>query len=494
MRFALLFVLLLPALARAADPPLGAVLVAQNLTHPLYATYAPGDFSRLFIVEQGGKIKILNLATNTVLPVPFLDVTSRVASNWLEYGLLGLAFHPDYAHNGFFYVNYTPPNGTIADTLVARYHVSANPNVADASSAANILRFDFGTRREHRAGWMSFGPDGYLYISTGDGGEGDPDNAAANTTTLRGKILRIDVNGPDGIPGTADDDGFPANANKNYQIPPNNPFAASATNAKEIWAFGLRNPWRCSFDRLTGDLYIGDVGQSAREEVDFQPAASPGGLFYGWRCKEGSLTNTTCGSTAPQVAPIYEYPRDVGICVTGGYVYRGCAMPELRGTYIFADYQTSKLFSFRYSPSTGLTNYTVRTSEISAGGGSVALVSSLGEDAYGELYYCNWSAGQVYKIRPRTLAGPDCNHNNISDLCEIAANPALDYDSNGILDACENICPADFNRDGGVDGADVEEFYAAWSAGQPRADVNHDGGIDGSDVSAFFEAWEAGGC
>lgn len=386
--------------------------IASGLSSPLQVTSAPGDATRLFVVERGGRVKIVNIPGNTVNTTAFLDVSSLVTTSWLEYGLLSIVFHPDYAHNRVFYVNYTPipASGTIADTLVVRYKASAtNPAVADTSTAQVILRFGFGTRREHRSGWMGFGPDGYLYITTGDGGENDPDGAAQNLTLLRGKLLRIDVNGPDGIPGTADDDGFPSDANKHYIIPPTNPYFGSVTNAQEIWASGLRNAWRASFDRETGDLWIGDVGQSQREEVDFQAAGAAGGRNYGWRCTEGTfctgLSGCTCNGAA-LTPPIHEYTHSVGLSVTGGYVYRGCAIPDLRGTYIFGDYQNSKYFSFRLSSGV-VTNYTDRTAELAPGGGlTINTPASFGEDANGEIYFCDYGGGEVFKIVPRAAPPP----------------------------------------------------------------------------------------
>jgi glucose/arabinose dehydrogenase len=407
-RLAIAAGLLATAGAAMAQTLLTTTRVASGLNHPLCIAHAPGDANRLFILEQGGRIRILNLATGVVNPVAFVDISGSVATNWLEYGLLGIAFHPNYQTNGFFYINYNPNNLTVADTLIARYHVSANPDVADPASATTILRFGYGTRTQHRAGWMDFGPDGYLYLTTGDGAESDPDNAAQNTTILRGKLLRLDVNGPDGIPGTPDDDGFPADANKLYCIPQTNPFFGSATNAQEIWAYGLRNAWRCSFDRLTGDLWIGDVGQATREEVDFQPAGAPGGRNYGWRCTEGTIctgfTGCTCNSPT-LTAPVYEYAHTIGLSVTGGYVYRGCVIPDLRGTYVFGDYQMSKMFSFRYNGT--VTNYTDRTAELAPGGGlNLSTPSALGEDLSGELYICDYGGGEVFKIVPRTTPPP----------------------------------------------------------------------------------------
>lgn len=389
--------------------PLTTTRVASGLTQPLYMTGAPGDpAGRLFVVQRGGLIRIVE-PNGTIRTTPFLNVSALISTTWLEYGLLGLVFDPNYATNGYFYVNYTPPNGTIADTQIVRYRRSvADANVADVSTASTILRFNFGTRREHRAGWMGFGPDGYMYVSTGDGGESDPDNAAQNLTLLRGKILRIDVNGPDGLPDTGDEDGFPADANKNYRIPATNPYAGSATNAQEIWASGLRNPWRCSFDRMTGDFWIGDVGQSTREEINFQAAnaANAAGRNYGWRCTEGTfcpgLSGCTCNGPA-LIAPFTEYTHSVGLSVTCGYVYRGCAIPDFRGTFFYADYQLSKMFSLRNVGGVA-TNLVDRTAELAPTGFTLQTIASLGEDTAGEIYVCDYNGGEIFKIVPRTVA------------------------------------------------------------------------------------------
>ncbi len=395
------FVCAFPA---AAQTQLTTTRVGAGLTQPLQVTSAPGDApGRVFVVERTGRIKIIE--GTTVRTTPFLDLSALVNTSWLEYGLLSVVFHPDYQNNHYFYVNYNPAGATVADTIIVRYQRSAgDPNVADPATATPILRFSFGTRREHRAGWMGFGPDGNMYITTGDGGESDPDSAAQNLTLLRGKVLRIDVNGPDGVPGTGDDDGFPADANKNYVIPATNPYAAHATNAKEIWAYGLRNPWRASFDRETGDLWIGDVGQGTREEVDFQPANAPGGRNYGWRCTEGTfcpgLSGCTCNG-AGLTPPVYEYPHTTGLSVTGGYVYRGCEMPDIRGMYFFADYQVSKLFTFRFVNNT-VTQLTDRTADLDPPGTlAINTPSSFGEDSAGELYICDYG-GEVFKVVPET--------------------------------------------------------------------------------------------
>ena len=373
---------------------LTTVRVAGNLDHLTFVTYAPGDYTRLFIVEKQGRIKVLNLKTGVVNATLFLDIDALVGGGLStndERGLLGLAFHPDYQNNGYFYVDYTNNVGT---TTVARYSVSDDPEVADPGSALILLTI-FQPFSNHNGGWIGFGPnDGFLYISTGDGGSaGDPGNRAQDITNqLLGKMLRIDVDGNDGPGG-------------NYGIPAGNPFVG-ITGDDEIWAYGLRNPWRSSFDRATGDLYIADVGQNAWEEIDFQPADSTGGENYGWRCYEGDHTFNTggCPPAKTMVFPIHEYSHALGRSLTGGYVYRGCAIPTLDGTYFFADYVFTRLWSFTYE---GQNNPTVtsRIAELSpsSDGFSINQISSFGEDARGELYIVDQGSGfsgQVFKIVP----------------------------------------------------------------------------------------------
>lgn len=360
--------------------------VASGLLRPVALTAPPGDLDRLFIVEQHqGRIRIVK--NGSLLATPFLDIRTKINTGD-EQGLLGLAFHPDYAQNGYFYVNYTGGAGS-GRTFVARYQVSANPDVANAASEM-ILINEAQPYSNHNGGWLDFGPDdGYLYVSLGDGGFfGDPGDRAQSLGTILGKILRLDVDG--GTP---------------YAIPADNPFVGVGGAREEIWAWGLRNAWRCSFDRETADLWIADVGQNAWEEVNFEPASSPGGVNYGWRCREGLHPYDGSGScTAPRTDPIHEYAHGGGRCsVTGGYVYRGCAIPELQGTYFFGDYCSNEIFSFRYDGAT-LTEYTNRTVELAPGGGLVINSPvSFGEDAAGELYVCDLG-GEVFKIVRRNDA------------------------------------------------------------------------------------------
>ncbi len=362
--------------------------MAQGLSLPLFVTSPPGDTARIFIVEQRGpdqrgRIKILK--GGVVLGPPFLTTGTLASSN--EQGLLGLAFAPDYATSGRFYVNYTDSTGM---TQIVRHTVSGNPDIANP--AGTVILSIFQPFTNHNGGWLGFGPDGYLYAATGDGGSGgDPDDRAQNVDSLLGKMLRLDVSGA------------------SYSIPPGNPFAGATPGRDEIWAFGLRNPWRPSFDRRTGDLVIADVGQSAREEIDFAPAGTGAGANYGWRCFEGSIpytsSNTTpCGSCAAPgcaISPVYDYDHTLGRCsITGGYVYRGCAIPDLSGQYFFADYCGRQIYSGQFQNGT-FVNLRDRTAELAPGGGlTIGNITTFGEDARGEIYICDQS-GQIFKIAPK---------------------------------------------------------------------------------------------
>ena len=347
--------------------------VAQGLSAPLFLTSPPGDLDRLFVVERGGTIRIIR--NDSVLATPFLDVGSLILAGG-EQGLLGLAFHPSYSANGRFYVNYTD---TLGHTRIVRYNVSANPDVADPGSAYRILTVQ-QPYSNHNGGMIAFGPlDGMLYVGMGDGGSGgDPQNHGQNRMTLLGDMLRLDVDG-----------GSP------YAIPADNPFVGSLSIANEIWASGLRNPWRFSFDAATGDLYIGDVGQNQWEEVSYQPASSAGGENYGWRIMEGTRCyNPSSGCpTTGLTLPIYEYDHSDGCSVTGGYVYRGSAYPALQGRYFVADFCGSWLRSFVVvnGAAAGLQDHTATAGPLSG-------TSSFGEDAEGELYVVSLTQGTVRRI------------------------------------------------------------------------------------------------
>lgn len=361
--------------------------VASGLSRPVCLAAPPGDRNRLFVLEQhAGRIRILDRDTGQVRPQSFLEVDGLATGN--EQGLLGLAFHPEFAENGFFYVNCTLEGGVFGNgvTSVRRYQVSGDPDVADPTSAQTVLTFD-QPFANHNGGWLGFGPrDGFLYVSVGDGGSAnDPGRRAQNLAELFGKMLRLDVNGDD----------FSDDPERNYRIPPDNPFSGRSGARPEIWAYGLRNPWRASFDRLTGDLYIGDVGQGRLEEIDFQPADSPGGENYGWRWKEGTR-NTGLDPVGPEplVVPIHEYSHEDGIAVIGGYVYRGTALPELQGTYFFADHD-GPVWSFRFD-GRKKAEFRDRTEELTAAG-AIGQITSFGEDADGELYLLSLE-GSVHRI------------------------------------------------------------------------------------------------
>jgi glucose/arabinose dehydrogenase len=348
-------------------------LVADGFDQPVQVV-DPGDNShRLFVVEQPGRIRIVR--DGQVLPEPFLDITDLVGCCG-ERGLLSVAFHPDYASNGDFFINYTDGNG---DTVVARYQVSvADPDRADPASTETIL-FVEQPAANHNGGLLLFGPrDGYLYIGFGDGGGGNGQNGQ-DLGILLGKILRIDVDGTSG--------GLP------YAIPPDNPFVDQPGAHPEIWALGLRNPWRFSFDRDTGDLWIGDVGSATYEEVNYQPAASPGGENYGWDLMEGVVCRAE-GGCDEFVAPVSGFDRDEGCVVTGGYAYRGSAMPDLQGVYLFADYCSGRVWGLLRDASDAW----VRLDPVETG----LRISSFGEDASGELYAVDIQ-GAVYRL----LAAPE---------------------------------------------------------------------------------------
>ena len=352
--------------------------VASGLVNPVAITHA-GD-SRLFITQQRGTVVIYD--GTRILPTPFLDIRDLVLSGG-ERGLLSVAFHPQYAQNGFFYVNYTRSGN--GDTIIARYRVSAtDPNRADALSGVTLLHIA-QPFVNHNGGQLQFGPDGYLYIGMGDGGSGgDPGNRAQNLSDLLGKMLRIDVNGA-----------------SPYAIPPSNPFASSATARREVWSYGLRNPWRFTFDRVTGDLWIADVGQGQWEEIDFQPASSIGGENYGWRRMEGTHCfnpSSNC-NTVPMVLPVIEYGHSAGACsVTGGYIYRGTRYPRLNGLYIYGDYCNGMIWgATRASNGTVTSRLLLDTS---------FLISTFGEDLTGELYVADHVGGRLYHIAdPRPVTG-----------------------------------------------------------------------------------------
>jgi len=385
--------LLLPELAES-QTGLRTIQYASGFSAPVAIVQDPTNAAVQFVVEQGGRIRTVQ--AGQVLPADFLDLRSAISSGG-ERGLLGLALAPDYATSGRFFVNFTDRAG---NTVIARFRRSANPFVADSASRFDLqvggARFIPQPFANHNGGNLVFGPDGYLYVGLGDGGSGnDPQHRAQNPAELLGKMLRINVNVPDGN-------------TIGYAVPPDNPFpAGNALGARpEIWAFGLRNPWRYSFDDPalggTGALVIGDVGQDAFEEIDYEPRGQ-GGRNYGWRNREGAHDGVTSLPPAylPLTDPIFEYGRTQGQSVSGGFVYRGTALgPAYVGRYFFADFISGRVWSLALSiggtgeaTASGLIEHTAEL-----GGTALGNISSFGVDSGGELFILNYSAGEVRRI------------------------------------------------------------------------------------------------
>jgi glucose/arabinose dehydrogenase len=379
-------------------PDIEVVPLVSGFTLPVHLTNADDNSDRLFVVERAGRIKIVQ--DGGVFVTPFLDIQDRVQSNGNEEGLLSVAFPPDFATEKHFYVYYTNANG---DNQVSRFYVMENdPDLANPISEELIIYFDHPTYSNHNGGQIAFGADGYLYIATGDGGGGgDPDENGQDPASLLGKILRIDVEWTWPPPAGPYFVYLPMVVSEGvqsplaYRIPPDNPFVGEAGYRGEIWALGLRNPWRFSFDRSTGDLYIGDVGQSSWEEIDFQVASSPGGENYGWNEMEGSHCYLAGCETSGMTLPVFEYPTHVdGSCsVTGGYVYRGVNYPNLQGFYLFADYCNGRI--------TGLINDGgIWQSQLLLD--TNLNISSFGEGEDGELYFVELNSGEIFQIIAQT--------------------------------------------------------------------------------------------
>jgi len=337
---------------------------------PVFLTHAGDGSGRIFVVQKTGQIRIIK--SGALVEAPFLDVSSKLTSVGFEQGLLGLAFHPRYKDNGFFFFYYSAPDRSIT---IARYRVSANPDLADPASGKVLLSVP-KPYVNHNGGMLVFGPDGYLYTAFGDGGSGgDPLGSGQNTKSLLGKMLRLDV-----------DSGDP------YGIPKDNPFADGVKGLPEIWNYGLRNAWRFSFDRATGNLFIGDVGQDRYEEIDFVKAGSKGGLNFGWNTMEGLHCfnpRADCDQTGLTL-PIAEYSHSQGISVTGGYVYRGMAFPNMQGYYFYGDYGTGRIWSLHPAQGDSWENVERLQAQVSIG--------SFGEDEAGELYLCDLGNATSYRL------------------------------------------------------------------------------------------------
>jgi glucose/arabinose dehydrogenase len=362
-----------------------AVRVTTGLSKPLFATAPSGDLAHLFIVEKGGQIELLDLTTNTLAQTPFLDVSGAVATVGEE-GLLGLAFHPGFATNGRLFIYLSNLAG---DTEIREYHVSADPSRVDPVNSQLVLGIDQPDGlSNHKGGWIGFGPDGDLYIATGDGGgAGDPFGNGQNAGSLLGKMLRVNVDSGDT---------FPTDPSRNYAIPSDNPFALGG-GAPEIWAWGLRNPWRASFDRATGELWIGDVGEGRFEEIDLGAK----GANYGWNLFEGLVPFTSGTSAAGLTLPLFSYSHDLGTAVTGGYVYRGPGN-ALQGTYVFADFGSGRVFALERG-----IDGTAAVSDITGwlafeSGTHLNSPTTFGEDAQGQLYVADYD-GAVFRLTPRSF-------------------------------------------------------------------------------------------
>ncbi|HEY8615539.1 PQQ-dependent sugar dehydrogenase [Phenylobacterium sp.] len=375
-----------------ANGQIDAVRVASGLSSPLFAASPPGEPDRLFVVEQHtGRIRILDLNSGQTQADAFLDLPDNALAGGGEQGLLGLAFHPDYASNGRFYVYLTNPAGDIE----LREYRRADADHADAGSGRLVLTIDHPPPTNHNGGWMAFGPDRMLYVATGDGGgSGDPGNNAQNRDSLLGKVLRIDVDG----------DAFPADASRNYAIPAGNPFAGAVQGADEVWLYGLRNPWRGSFDSATGDLWIGDVGQGQREEVNLIPAGQ-GGLNLGWRFMEG---NQPYSGTAPAglTPPLLDYDRTTplysGVAVTGGYVYHGPGGGQ--GLYWFGDFASGNIWSVSARGGAAQDFLNRNGQIVLSGGGDLDQIASFAVDGRGRLYVVGLD-GDIHRLTPRAGAG-----------------------------------------------------------------------------------------
>lgn len=443
------------ALASVAQGQMFAQRVATGLDEVIYATHAPGDTQRLFLCQKPGVIRILDLTTLTLRTTPFLTIADT--DDFGDGGLQSIAFHPDYADNGLFYVHVTVDNGGAGGSPfsvhIREYGVSSDPDIANPGPREIMRWVKF--QHNHNGGWIGFNPKRtvgdpqYLYISSGDGGsQQDPENDAQTLTNNRlGKMFRIDVSGDD----------FPADPLNNFAIPPDNPFVG-ASGDDEIWSYGLRNPWRCGFDRATGDLYIGDVGQAAREEIDRDPAGSAGGANYAWNRREGLLAHNGGALLPGDTQPIYDYGRTGlfgGGSVVGGYVYRG-PLAELRGQYIFCDTISGNIW--RFDPANPGGTVVRINPQLVPDAGTLSFIVSLGEDALGNIYFCAFGAGAVYRAtKPCVLTGDidDDGVVGIVDLAEQLSN----FGENFLM----TIADGNLDGDTDVDILDLSMLLSAFA-------------------------------
>ena len=372
------------AAASLVHAGIGVQQVATGFERPVWVGQPAGIDGKLWVIEQAGRVWVVDAKTGQRSEKPFLDIVFDVSRTGNEEGLLGLAFAPDFQKTGRFYVNYTDRTPNKAITRIARF--TANPATLETDPATKeVLISVEQPYRNHNGGWVDFGPDGKLYIGLGDGGlANDPQGNGQNLGTYLGKILRLDVSGE-----------------KGYQSPADNPFVKQAGALPEIWSFGMRNPWRCSFDRKTGDFWIGDVGQNAWEEVDFMPKGKAAGVNFGWRLREGEVATRDVGGDKPAKAidPVYVYKHGMsgleGFSVTGGYVYRG-PVKELEGRYVFGDYQNPRVWSFVLRGGKA-TDFQDHTADLQPQNAKLKFISSFGQDNAGNFYIVDHT-GPIYRV------------------------------------------------------------------------------------------------
>ena len=451
------FLFFIPFQADGQFPAISLLKETSGLSFPVHITHAGDGSGRLFIVEQSGRIRVVK--NGVLIAAPFLDISSTGANRVLfggEQGLLSVAFPPQFNGKGYFYVYYTNLNG---DNVIARYFLTANPDLADPNSEVILRTFSHPAFQNHNGGQLAFGPDGFLYIGTGDGGGGgDPNNHGQNPRTFLGKILRIDV---ESVVNPRTD---------TYRIPPGNPFVATQGFLPEIWSLGLRNPFRFSFDRLTGDIFIGDVGQNLFEEINFQTTGSPGGENYGWSIMEGFHCFNKSDFIHPLPAcnqtgltlPVAEYDHRQGDCsVIGGFVYRGNLHARLRGTYVYGDLCTGRIRGLKRNGEAWQTALLLDTS---------LTITSFGEDEAGEIYLTDFSTGDIYRI---TGPGPgDFDGDGKTDIALyrgidggwyiIPSGGSASYAVGWGGDATDHPVHGDYDGDGKTDTAVYRAGNGVW--------------------------------
>ncbi len=517
------------------------MLLSSQVSLPICIANTPADPQFIYVCERTGAIRVLDKDTGVLSPGAFLDI-SPVVSTDSDNGLLALAFDPNYAANGFFYINYNTLDGHI---VLARYHATPGAHTADPASAYTILRY---TRQlGHNGGWIGFSPaNRYLYITSGDGDLGgtyDIGNHAQTIVNERlGKIFRIDPRSDD----------FPNDPDRNYHIPVDNPFVGSGAD-DEIWSYGVRNPWRASFDRASGDFYFGDVGMDTWEEINFESAFSPGARNYGWPCMEATHCTdaTACTCNDPALAlPIFELPHPTANAITGGYVYRGQAIPELFGTYFFGDFLRHKVWSFNPHGQEAPSEIQDWTDDLTPPGTTmpISYIAAFGEDADGELYICSIFTNKIYKLVPYpclpvvdvnpvpqnrsinttiilpvigagadpltfqwqkngidiaddarisgsdtpTLTITDAQFSDAGDYTAILTSPCGSTSTTPVALTIFSCPSADYNHNMQVNVQDIFDFLAGWFSGDAAADFNHTGGLNVQDIFEFLDAWFRG--